>query len=549
MVGFLRGLGQFGTGAFEGYRTMDDFMAQRQQRELQANAAKAYGEAMMKMSQPQPWRVPMANDYTPPPPAMTLPNFMQAMPKGMDPAAIGMAADRFAPIMRNTQMDEYRDSQIKLGQERNQQAAQRLELGQSRIDARDKQNEIANAFRERALQLQALGLEQRNPMAARAFQATQSKFIRANDRVTSLMRMIGDADRNLAMGVNRDIYDARSMELNAALKAAVTELDNVKAELDQYDPSGMGLPQPTAAPTPKPAAAPTAAPPMAAPAPTAAPAPRPMQPPPKAIEILRSRPDTADKFEKQYNLAPGSAKQYLQAPGPQSGMPVAPGPQGGPLAPWRSPRDAQKFASAERISAEAAADPINQRVAERERLAAAAQAALSEPSVYERPGTLYPTESGGMAPNQPELDASSGFALAPGEQRAPARPAKDFFEDDRLEKSLAQSVMSEAQATKDLAGAATDFVSDVRKNYGQAAGVTPAPRGTAPAKPRPVASSRNPYIGMSDPQLLEAQKRLAARHFAAKTAAERLAISKESQLLMEAAGISGAKRVRNNQGS
>lgn len=533
----------FGNSAIQGFNNYENILAQRQQRELQANAARAYGEAMMKMSQPQPWRVPMANDYTPPPPAMTMPNFMQAMPKGIDPAAAGMAATQFAPMARNAQMDEYRDSQIRLGQERNQQAAQRLELGQLRIDARDKQNKIANAFRERALQLQALGLEQRDPQAARAFQATQSRFIRANERVTSLMRMLGDADRNLAMGVNRDVYDARSMELNAALKAAVTELDSVEAELDQYDPSGMGLPQPQAAPAPKPTAPPappTAAPsgaPAQPPTPAAPPAARPLTPPPAAIEELRQRPDLAPVFEKTFKLPAGSAKQYLQAPGPQSGMPVVPGPQGGPMAPWRSPRDQQKYASAERISAEAAADPINRRVAEQERLVAMERAAPKEPVTYERPGTLYPVEGGGMAPNQPELDASSGFAMAPGQQPAPAKPRKDFFEDDRLERALSDSVMSEAGAMKDLAGAAGAFVSDVRKNYGKAAGVKPSNRG-------PAASPGNPYVGMTLPQLIEAQKRLAARDFAARTPEEKAAVKREMDYLYEASGVAAARGQR-----
>lgn len=316
-----------GNSALSGYQAADNWMAARRERELQQNAAKAYGEAMMKMSQPQPWRVPMSNDYTPPPPAMTMPNFMQAMPKGLDPAAMGMAADRFMPIARNqqlddyrdsqirlgqqraTQTDEYRDNQIKLGQERNNQSGQRIDMARERMDALSAQNEITNKFRDRALQLQALGLEQRNPQAAQAFKATQSKFIRANDRVTSLMRMIGDADRNLAMGVNRDIYDARTMELNTALKAAMSELDAVSKEIDQYDVTGQGLPQPSAPQGQPPAAG--AQPPAAAPGP---------QIPPKALEILRSNPGSASQFEKTFGLPPGGAQKYMQGASLDGGM-------------------------------------------------------------------------------------------------------------------------------------------------------------------------------------------------------------------------------------
>lgn len=376
------------------------------------------------------------------------------------------------------------------------------------------------------------------------------------------------------------------------LKAAQAELAAADQARESFDMSGQGLPQPGSAPPAQPAIPSGGAPylaPSPAPAPPAAP---PAAPPtfgnipPAAVDDLRKNPTPKmlEFFEKQFRLKPGSAKRYLQ--GPQSGMPVVPGPQGGPeILPVGAKQPAtvpqgkiqrtstgQPFVYGPRgemlqvgsdgrlqydvetgaplrvltgmsgadkraIALTPAADPINQRVAERERLVAAARQSMGEPSVYERPGALYPTEGGGMAPNQPELDASSGFAMAPGQQPAPAKPRKDFFEDDRLERALSDSVMSEAGAMKDLAGAAGAFVSDVRKNYGKAAGVKPSNRG-------PAASPGNPYVGMTLPQLIEAQKRLAARDFAARTPEEKAAVKREMDYLYEASGVAAARGQR-----
>lgn len=301
MVGFLQGLGQFGVGAAKGYMTMDDWMAERRDAELKANAAKIYGQAMQKMAQPAtPWRVPMSNDYTPPPPPMNMQNFMRALPQGADPQAVGMAVNQFSPIEQQSRLGDYRDQQIKNDQARVQQGAQRNELGQLRINLRERQMGTANAFRERALQLQAIGAN--NPTAQRAFEKVKSQYNAVNTRVDRLRNQITEYDTKRLSGGSPEEYAVQRAQVQQAYDAANAELDAVEQELQGFDVSGQGLPQPTAPPA-KP--------------PTKPPVPQPAAPaiPPQAIELLRANPNLAPAFEQKYG--PGSAEQILQ-------------PQGGP---------------------------------------------------------------------------------------------------------------------------------------------------------------------------------------------------------------------------
>lgn len=553
------GIANFGNSALGGYQTADSWMAARQQREMQAAAAKAYGEAMMKMSQPQPWRIPMANDYTPPPPQMTMPNFMQAMPKGVDPTAAGMALDLFAPVMRQQNMDEYRDQQIRLGQdrqqdtseyrdrqvqlgeERNRQGAQRIDLAQSRIDARTLQNEVANKFRDRALQLQALGLGQRDPQQARAFQATQSRFTRANERVTSLMRMLGDADRNLAMGVRRDVYDARQMELGSALKAAQAELDAVSKELDQYDVSGMGLPQPPNPAQPR--------------APAPAPQTRATQPPPQAIEILRSRPDTAAAFEQQYGLPPGSARQYLQAPQQQDQMQMSPGGQGGPYEVMPDGKPYRDIATGQPLNvltgmslpnkrAIALAPPqnpqdlMNARMLEDRRSADEMYRTMMPGQLASKlPPMGGGMPGGGMPPDAQPTSPPQGESLQPWLANPPpvdaaSVPTTRPRDIDTVMKDLMLSVRDEAGTAAGLTGVLGQATGERRREYNAAAGL----------KHTPLAQRQgNPYIGLTLEQLNGEMKKLSARQFAARTPEEDAAVKRDMDLLFKASA-EAAKR-------
>lgn len=548
------GLANFGNSALGGYQNVDNWLAERQQREMQAAAARAYGEAMSKMSQPQPWRVPMANDYTPPPPQMTLPNFMQAMPKGLDPAAMGLAVDRFAPVLRAANMDDYRDQQIRLGAERNQQGwervqqgAQRIDLANSRIAARDRQNEITNGFRQKEIELKSLGLEQRNPAVLREWERVKLNHVHASRKVDRILNEIGMTERNV-YNMKAEDYEASLARNRAELQAAQDELERANDAKEAFDVSGQGLAQPTAPPPAPPRPAPVLVPPRAAvpapqptrpPAAPAAPAARPVAPPAQApgalkavppagaIQYLRDNPQTAPLFEQKYG--PGTAKRFLQ-----QSQAAPTGPSGGNLLAGQSA--AQRFAFYNNEAARAQQDTRNR--AMEKQADEAMQMADGMPGRFNntrsvRPGAM---PAGGAPmdaqPTQvPQGEQTWQTAEAGMQEPAPIAagsiPARKAADVDALLKQLMISSAEEAGATAGLARATKDAVSDTRKKYAAASG----------AKGKP-----NPYIGMSLEQLNGEMKRLAIRQFAAKTPEEDAAVKRDMDLLFAASAESNKRR-------
>lgn len=532
MVGFLNALGQFGTNAVNGYQNMDQWLAAKQDAEMKAQVAKAYGQAMQSMAAPPPPinAGPLGGSVQPQAPDFTMQNFVRALPQGIDPQAAGMAANQFLPMVRQDQLNDYRAGQLGLGSQRLDATADyrnallgqgdrrldqgdtRISLAQQKFDLNRLKEQTVQAFREKRLQV-----EQASPQVKLGLDRLRAELASATQLANAAMYGEGSGSKEYA--------------------GAMQRLSDVQDRINQYDLSGQNLPMPAAPkaamPSPAPQGLPPAAAPKAAMPPSVPQAPavtaQPPAPniPPGSIEELKADPTLAPMFEKTFGLPPGAANKYLG--------------KGGPVMPME--REAS-LNEKNMLSVQKLDPQVKARIVARQNTREdinAANAALQKPNLPMEPNTpaRYPT-----APNEPPPIDSVGFGA---DTRAQAAAEQEAEKQTLTQKLSAAGLSVAGMKLPELR--LLDKANDVDNSYDAAATVARGglndvqarmkKRGITPGS-RPVASLRpsgNPYMGMDDRRRMDEMRRLSIQMSVAKTQGDRLAVKRKLDQLFEAGAV------------